>query len=473
MRGGIRDIRRNAHPRSVAGWTARAAPAIRMTPVLIANDAGPHAGRHNGTVLNRLRRLVSRLRPVRNDVLLALVFTVAAIIWALVDRHTTSGDGPLQFVKVQASRVKILPNGTDAGPQPWPSDGMIHAPTSMPASDVAAHVVMNVLATAPLVIRRVQPFAALAIALGGVFVFRDGLNWPGFIAILIMAYSLVAFGRRVLASLGVLFVAATLVAHEFANSVPPLPGWLSPFALLLPVGLFAATIRSTRARADAAALRASALEREKEAGTRAAVAEERARIARELHDVVSHHVSVMVIQAGAAGKVIDEHPDLASGALRAIEASGRQAMGELRHLLGLVAPLDADLRPQPGLADLDALVVKVRAAGQPVTLRRSAHEVPYGADLTAYRVVQEGLTNALRYAPGAATAVEVDRHGDELVVEVRNDAPAAPTPDVQLGGGTGLVGLAERLRLCRGTLESGRRLGGGYRLSARIPWESE
>ena len=108
-----------------------------------------------------------------------------------------------------------------------------------------------------------------------------------------------------------------------------------------------------------------------------------------------------------------------------------------------------------------------------MTLRRTAREVPYGADLTAYRVVQEGLTNALRYAPGAPTCVEVDRHGDELVVEVRNDAPGTPPPDVQLGGGAGLVGLAERLRLCRGTLETGRRLGGGYRLSARIPWDSE
>ena len=297
-----------------------------MTPVLIANDAWARAGRQNGTVVNRLRRLVSSVRPVRNDVLLALIFTVAATVWALIDRHTNSGDGPLEFVKVQASRVKVPPDGVDAGLLPRPSRETLDEATPTQASDIAAHVVINVLATAPLVLRRVQPFAGLTVALGAVFAFREGLTWPGFIAILIIAYSLVAFGRRVLASLGVLFVAATLVAHEFANSVPPLPGWLSPFALLLPVGLFAATIRSTRARADAAALRASALEREREAGTRAAVAEERARIARELHDVVSHHVSVMVIQAGAAGKVIDEHPGISPPVpcARSRRAAGRR-----------------------------------------------------------------------------------------------------------------------------------------------------
>jgi signal transduction histidine kinase len=247
-----------------------------------------------------------------------------------------------------------------------------------------------------------------------------------------------------------------------------MPGWLTPFATLVPIGLLATVIRFTRARADAAARRAEALERERETATRAALAEERARIARELHDVVSHHVSVMVIQADAANAMVPTQPELAQQALTAIAASGREAMTELRHLLGLVAPLDDTLHPQPGLAELDALVDKVRAVGQPVTVTARVTGLPQGVDLTAYRVVQEGLTNAMRYAPGAVTQVELRREGDTLRVEVRNDAADRPAT-TGLGSGTGLLNLAERVRLYRGTIHSGLRPGGGFRLLARIP----
>jgi signal transduction histidine kinase len=184
----------------------------------------------------------------------------------------------------------------------------------------------------------------------------------------------------------------------------------------------------------------------------------------------------MTIQAGAAGKVIDAQPDLAREALTAIESSGRETMAELRHLLGLLTPGPGDemLHPQPGLEQLDQLIATVRQAGLPVTSRRTPVNLPRGLDLTAYRVVQEALTNALRYAPGAATDVAVTAGDDDLVIEVVNDAPPPGTavPEAGAGSGTGLLGLAERLKIYGGTLETGRRLGGGFRLTARLPLEA-
>jgi signal transduction histidine kinase len=198
---------------------------------------------------------------------------------------------------------------------------------------------------------------------------------------------------------------------------------------------------------------------------------------------------VMTIQAGAAGKVLDAHPEQARSALSAIEASGRETMTELRHLLGVLTPGPTDdlLHPQPGLDQLDALVENVRQAGQPVSARRTPVALPRGMDLTAYRVVQEALTNALRHAPGARTDVVITTEPStapasaastadgrtDLVIEVTNDAPPPGTPPgAGVGSGTGLLGLAERLRLYGGTLETSRRVGGGFRVRARMPLDA-
>ncbi len=331
--------------------------------------------------------------------------------------------------------------------------------------------IVNVIAGVAVALRRRLPLTSFAVAAGSLFLIQEGLLWPGFIGILICGYSAVAYGRSAAVSFAALAVAAVAAGSVFSRTIPPMPNWLGPILVLVPVGLAAAALRNARGRADAAARRAAALEAEQEAAARAAIAEERARIARELHDVVSHHVSVMVIQAGAAGKVIGSHPHLAQGALGAIESSGREAMAELRHLLGLLAPVDDRLHPQPGLADLDALIAKVRAAGQPVTVQRDGTELPSGLDLTAYRVVQEGLTNALRYAPGAPTTVHIRHHDGALVVEVTNTATARE-PLAPKGAGRGLLGLTERVRLLHGTLEARHSLSGGFRLSAHIPLEA-
>jgi signal transduction histidine kinase len=306
-------------------------------------------------------------------------------------------------------------------------------------------------------------------------------------ALLIGAYSLAVYGRSAPLSMSALLVAAGITTGLRTNTWPPLPERAGAFAILLPIGLFGVAIRAARSRARAADQRAEALQREQQAATRLAVAEEQARIARELHDVVSHHVSVMTIQAGAAGKVLDADPEQVRGALSAIEASGRETMAELRHLLGVLTPGPTDdlLHPQPGLDQLDALIDHVRQAGQPVSARRTPVALPRGMDLTAYRVVQEALTNALRHAPGARTEIVITTApstespsavadaGTDLVIEVTNDAPPPGIPPgAGVGSGTGLLGLAERLRLYEGTLETGRRVGGGFRVRARMPLDA-
>jgi len=274
-------------------------------------------------------------------------------------------------------------------------------------------------------------------------------------------------------SLGLLVAVAAGIAATASNTWPTMPGWVGAFALLLPVGLTGVAIRAARSQTRASEERTELLRREQEAATRLAVAREQARIARELHDVVTHHVSVMTIQAGAAGKVLDTDPELARGALSAIETSGRETMTELRHLLGVLTPGPAEdlLHPQPGLDQLDALVDNVRRAGQPVSVSRTPVALPRGMDLTAYRVVQEALTNALRHAPGAPTEVTISA-GADLVIEVTNDEPPPGGGGAAPGSGTGLLGLAERLHLYGGTLETGRRVGGGFRVRASLPLEA-
>ena len=249
--------------------------------------------------------------------------------------------------------------------------------------------------------------------------------------------------------------------------------------------------------------------------TRRAVERERARIASELHDVVTHNVSVMIVQAGAARQVLSDSPGKARTALLAVEASGRAAMSELRHLLGLLSPAltgsagpadtatggaasagtaaagtaaagsaitgaasiaaDEDLRPQPGLDQLGPLIERVSAAGLPVQLRITGErsELPPGLDLAAYRVVQEALTNVLKHAGNSPTSVTLEYRDDELLLDIadagRPDPVTTSALGVPSGTGRGLLGLRERAALYGGQLDAGPRPGGGWRLRARFP----
>jgi signal transduction histidine kinase len=226
---------------------------------------------------------------------------------------------------------------------------------------------------------------------------------------------------------------------------------------------------------------------EHEAATRRALELERARIASELHDVVTHNVSVMIVQAGAARQVLAEAPDEARKALLAVEASGRAAMTELRHLLGLLSPSDtsgveagtrggpapAELEPQPGLAQLQTLVDRLIAAGLPIDLRvgELPEDLSPGLDLAVFRVIQEALTNVIKHAGKPATTVSLDYGDGQLAVEVADAGRPilAAAPAVPPGAKRGLIGLRERIALYGGVLDAGPRSGGGWIVSARFP----
>jgi signal transduction histidine kinase len=207
--------------------------------------------------------------------------------------------------------------------------------------------------------------------------------------------------------------------------------------------------------------------------SRRAVSDEQARIARELHDVIAHSVSVIVVQASAADDVFDTRPDQARAALRSIEQAGRDALRELRTLLG-GAPGDPDpTHPQPGLARLDELAEPLRLGGLDVVVRREgeALELPAGVDLSAFRIVQEALTNTLRHARATRAEVTVRFGERELEIDITDDGRGSPSALVN-GAGQGLVGMRERAALLGGTLEAGPLPGGGYRVHARLPLEA-
>jgi len=206
----------------------------------------------------------------------------------------------------------------------------------------------------------------------------------------------------------------------------------------------------------------------------AAVAEERARIARELHDVVAHAVSVIVLQARGGRRVLDDDPAEARAVFDTIEQTGKQALVEMRRLLGLLRADDGELAlaPQPSLGQLNRLAAQVREAGLPVEVAIEGEpvELPPGVDVSAYRIVQEALTNALRHAGPASARVLVRYGADELELEITDDGPGSVNGDGDGdGGGHGLVGIRERVVVYGGDLSAGSRPGGGYALRARLP----
>jgi signal transduction histidine kinase len=229
--------------------------------------------------------------------------------------------------------------------------------------------------------------------------------------------------------------------------------------------------RRLRIRGERAAL----LEREQAAEARRAVVEERTRIARELHDVVAHRVSLMTVQAGAAKTIAADDPEGASQAMQAVETAGRQALDELRHLLGVLRP-EADrevLGPQPGLAEVPQLVDQFRAAGLEValTMDGAQTDLPARVDLSAYRIVQEALTNALKHAgPGARAEVRLHTGSRGVDIEVLDDGRGGT---ILIGSGHGIVGMRERALLLGGRLDASPRPGGGFHVVAHLPLGQE
>jgi signal transduction histidine kinase len=311
-----------------------------------------------------------------------------------------------------------------------------------------------------LFIRRDQPDIVLAVQFVlGLFVLQN-LLMPAGLTMIAGCYSAAVYSRRRLFSLGLVLAGSGLTAiwHQTGTG--------STVAFLLLVAwLIGTTVRGYRERGVRR-------EREREARRRVVAAEERARIARELHDVVAHSVSVMVVQAEAARTQVDRDPAATKEALASISATGREAMSELRHILGVLDQHgeEADSAPQPDLAQVDSLVGRLRDAGLPVVLRveGAAHDLPPGLAVTAYRIVQEALTNALKHTGSARTEVVI-RYGEhELTLEVTDDGGPARTAAAD-GAGRGLLGMRERVAAYGGELEAGPRPGRGYAVRARLP----
>jgi signal transduction histidine kinase len=273
-------------------------------------------------------------------------------------------------------------------------------------------------------------------------------------------------GRSVIGAAAILPGLAVGVTHISGHAVVRLGNMA--FGVIILGGVWTAG-RLVRARTREATRLGRKAER-LEAERLLAVAEERARIARELHDVIAHSVSVMVVQAEAAQEVLKQSPQRAIEPLQAVQDTGRQAMVEMSRLVGLLREHGEEigLAPQPGLGDLEALLSHVRDAGLPVELRIEGQprQLPLGVDLSAYRVVQEALTNALKHAGPAHAEVTVRYGRDELELEVCDDGPGTGNGHV---GGHGLVGMRERVSVFGGELHAGRRPEGGFAVRARLP----
>jgi len=364
-----------------------------------------------------------------------------------------------------------------------------HVPLHAVGGSVPVHAGFGVLAAAamtglPLAFRRYYPIGVwLIIAAAIVLVHPAGVPPVALGTAVYAAYSAIAHSRYRNFAIAVVAVVTVAVAKGLGNELPRFPSWLTPVFAILPAAVAGLGIRELRRRLSDSAAKLRRADAEARAATEAALAAERSRIAAELHDVVTHNVSVMIVQAGAARKILSSSPADAEDALLAAEATGREAMTELRHLLGLLSPRaegeqagadSAALTPQPGLDELDTLIGRVSAAGLPAELRVTGEPrpLPPGADLAAYRVVQEGLTNVLRHAGQATATVAID-WGEDLVITVTDDGGPEPG-DAGAGRadstpGRGLLGLRERLALYGGTLAAGPQPGDGWRLRAVMP----
>jgi signal transduction histidine kinase len=323
----------------------------------------------------------------------------------------------------------------------------------------------------PLVVRRRAPIVCHVLQVGCQIMAQRTPVSISLLAMFIGIYSVAVYSRWRVQFVVWLFAGSAILAVAFPQSMAMVPSWAAELVGGMAWWLGGNAMHQRQLQAMALRERAERLERERELNTRAALADERQRIARELHDVVAHSVSVMVIQAGAARTLLSRKPERASEALLAVESSGREALGELRHLLGLLTEADAEpaLAPQPGLDQLDRLVERVGQAGLPVDVKINGvpRQLPPGLDLTAYRILQEALTNALKHASGAPTQVRLDFDAHELRLEVLD---AGGSTSAEAGGaGRGLLGMQERVAIYGGELQAGQRPEGGFAVRARLP----
>ncbi|MFJ4962235.1 sensor histidine kinase [Streptomyces sp. NPDC088729] len=389
-------------------------------------------------------------------------------------------DHPLAFDAALALCVLVsMICGSFADP------GSRHGPSFGTRTPEVLSVLLTVLAAAALVLRRRRPMAVLAAtcALSVTEFLLTDPPAPIVVAAVIALYTVASHTDRPTTwRVGLLTMAALTVASMVFGSTP----WYSQEN----VGVFAWTgmaaaagdaVRSRRAFVDAIRERAERAERTREEEARRRVAEERLRIARDLHDVVAHHIALVNVQAGVAAHVMDKRPDQAKEALAHVRDASRSALDELRVTVGLLRQSgdpEAPTEPAPGLAVLGELVDTFRNAGLPVQVATVDHGpwLPATVDLAAYRLIQEALTNVRKHAgSGARAEVSVVRVGATAEVTVLDDGRGGTTaggPEAGLDGGHGLVGMRERVTALGGALTAGPRYGGGFRVHAILPVEA-
>ncbi|TCO64754.1 sensor histidine kinase [Actinocrispum wychmicini] len=379
-------------------------------------------------------------------------------------KHPTFGDSLIALLLLVMELPALL---GDLTPQPW-----------------LLYVVTDALIIGPIVIRRRHALLScyLVLIAGAFQLFTQG---PGDenvaraadIALGIALYTMVVYvGRRKAAVYAVWAFLGTALWGVWR--VKPSNGmWLAMIVVLVVFAfcwVLGEFVGARRAYLNEMEQRLRLLESERDHQAKIAVVEERARIARELHDVVAHAVSVMVVQADGAGYAISTNPELAERAVKTISSTGREALTELRRLLGVLRSEDNEHErtPQPSTNSLDDLAERVRLVGLPVRLRMKGEldGLPAGIGLGIYRIVQEALTNTLKHAgAGASAQVKVTRNGENVELDITDDGFGTPHQLVGISGGNGLIGMRERANVFGGSLDAGPRPGGGWHVHAVLP----
>jgi signal transduction histidine kinase len=394
-------------------------------------------------------------------------------------------------------------------PGPWAIDGFIALvllavmvaqltlqekllPGQQAATPVAYLLV--VLIAAPLVTHRKWPLPSLAVCLAALLLYAPGryTAYPG-IVLFAMVYGITLHGTRRQALVALISCAAAMaLAVSFQPGVVgSYVTWVESELGIAVAWIVAESLRNRRARWAELNARAELLEREQEERSRRAVAEERLRIARDLHDVVAHSMSVIAVQSAVGGHVMDSQPEEARHALAAIEATSRSALTEMRRLLGILrqdGEPTGSLAPAPGLADLTPLVAQVGEAGLQVWVQVDGERgpVPPGVDLSAYRIIQEALTNVIKHAAAATACVKVSYEKNSVALEITDDGPGTKDVGRRAGvdradgsragavtspfsTGHGIIGMRERVAVFGGEFAAGPRAAGGFRVFARLP----
>jgi len=342
-----------------------------------------------------------------------------------------------------------------------------------PIASVPVAVLIALLTTLPVAVRRSHPVVAALVTTAAGLIPSNGYVYVGYVVSFIVFYSVAAYvpqRRHVVAvvAAGVALAGLGSVIHGavFGDYFGALSAVVGPAV----VGGF---VRYQREQSRQLQELTRELERERELNVARAVADERARIARELHDVVAHTISVVAIQADAAEAALDADPARARGPLQTIRRSATEALTEMRRLLAVLRADEpaGELAPSPGLEQLPALIDRARAAGVQVTLQvaGSARPVPASLDLSAYRIVQEALTNVGKHAAGVPASILLDWGQEALAIEIRNPGTSLE-PAVANGTGHGLIGMRERVRMLGGEFSAGPATGGGFVVSAILPY---